>query len=52
MMEDSIAVLPTKESIANGLKKLRDYMDNNHIQEIINDYKNDLGDYLFIIGEK
>jgi ubiquinone/menaquinone biosynthesis C-methylase UbiE len=48
----SFSALANKEEVTNGLSKLREDIDNGKIDEIKKSYQNDLGDYLYIIGEK
>ena len=48
----SFSALVNKEEVTNGLSKLREDIDNGKIDEIKKAYQNDLGDYLYIIGEE
>ena len=48
----SFSSLVNKNEVETGLKKLEKDILNNSIQDIIESYKNALGDYVFIIGEK
>ena len=48
----TFASLAGKEEISRGCRELRDDIHSGKIGEIINSYKNDLGDYLFIDAEK
>ena len=48
----SFSMIAHQDEINSGLKKLRRDIDNGRIKEIMDAYKNDLGDYLFIVGCK
>ncbi|WP_339895520.1 class I SAM-dependent methyltransferase [uncultured Algibacter sp.] len=48
----SFSSLANKNEVEIGLKKLEKDILNNGNQDIMDSYKNDLGDYLFIVGEK
>ncbi len=48
----SFASLANKEEITSGLLQLRKDIDSGAIDRIIKSYENDLGDYMFLIGEK
>lgn len=48
----SFADLANSEEVENGLKKLERDIISGKINEIIADYENDLGDYLFVIAQK
>jgi hypothetical protein len=47
----SINALDNKTEVKNALVALRSHIDNGKIDEIIASYQNDLGDYLYVIGE-
>ncbi|MFC0605249.1 class I SAM-dependent methyltransferase [Winogradskyella pulchriflava] len=47
----SFSALANKNEVENGLRKLRTDIDNGKIDEVIASYKNDLGDYLYIIAQ-
>ena len=48
----SFSSLANKTEVEIGLKKLENDITNNSIKDIMESYKNDLGDYLFIVGKK
>ncbi len=48
----SFSDLANSKEINQGLKNLKSDIESNKIDEIIKSYENDLGDYLFIIGQK
>jgi SAM-dependent methyltransferase len=48
----SFSALAHKDEVENGLAALRNDIDSGKINEIIKSYQNNLGDYLYIIGEK
>ncbi|GAA4901137.1 hypothetical protein GCM10023311_28520 [Flaviramulus aquimarinus] len=48
----SFSSLANTTEVETGLIELHKDIANNTIQKIINSFKNDLGDYLFIIGKK
>ncbi|WP_296382019.1 class I SAM-dependent methyltransferase [Winogradskyella sp.] len=48
----SFSALANRDEIESGLIRLREDIDNGKIDEIRKSYQNDLGDYLYIIGEK
>lgn len=48
----SFADLAHQDEIANGLKLLKNDIKTGALNKIIENYKNNLGDYLFIIGHK
>ena len=48
----SFADLSNQEEVNNGLAQLKVDIESGAIQKIMNDYHNDLGDYLYIIVEK
>ncbi|MBW1294779.1 class I SAM-dependent methyltransferase [Aquimarina litoralis] len=48
----SFSSLANKTEVEQGLKSLREDIDSGKISEIIKSYKNDLGDYLYIIAQK
>ncbi len=48
----SFSALANKDEVESGLATLRADIDTGRIDEIIKSYQNDLGDYLYIIGEK
>ncbi|WP_225035485.1 class I SAM-dependent methyltransferase [Winogradskyella sp. SM1960] len=47
----SFSALANLEDVERGLASLRKDIDSGKIDNIINTYKNNLGDYLYIIGE-
>jgi len=48
----SFSSLANKNEVQTGLKMLEKDIFNNCIQVIIDTFKNDFGDYLFVIGKK
>lgn len=48
----SFSSLANRSEVEQGLLKLREDINSGKINEIINSYANDLGDYLFIIGKR
>lgn len=48
----SFTDLANQVEVQQGLKKLSQDIESNHIQEIIANYENELGDYLFVIARK
>ncbi|MFT5893102.1 MAG: SAM-dependent methyltransferase [Dokdonia sp.] len=48
----SFSSLGHKNEVAQGLLQLRKDIDSGAIDRIIKSYENDLGDYVFIVGEK
>lgn len=48
----SFSDLANLEEVKNGLQKLRADIDNGTINKVIQSYKNNLGDYLYIVAEK
>lgn len=46
----SFSDLSHREEVEKGLAELRMDLDSGKIKQIINEYENDLGDYLYIIG--
>lgn len=48
----SFSSLANRHEVEQGLTDLRKDIDSGKINEIITSYKNDLGDYLYIIGKK
>ena len=48
----SFSSLANKEEVESGLKILKDDFVSGKIDEVINDYDNDKGDYLFIVAKK
>jgi len=48
----SFSALANKGEVENGLVKLREDIDSGKVKDIIKSYDTDLGDYLYIIGEK
>lgn len=48
----SFSSLSNRMEVEQGLLVLRKDIDSGKINEIINSYKNDFGDYLYIIGKK
>lgn len=47
----SFSALANKNEVEIGLRKLRTDIDNGKIDEVMASYKNDLGDYLYIIAQ-
>jgi hypothetical protein len=47
-----LAVADGRQEVEQGLHEIEDDIKTKKITKIINDYKNDYGDYLFIITEK
>ncbi|MEO8399790.1 MAG: class I SAM-dependent methyltransferase, partial [Ignavibacteriaceae bacterium] len=41
-----------KDEIEKGMEKLKADIDSGKINDVIKSYENDLGDYLFVVGEK
>ena len=48
----SFANLSIKEEVKNGLNDIKNDIETNKINQIISDYKNNDGDYLFVVIEK
>ncbi|MEO1712879.1 MAG: class I SAM-dependent methyltransferase [Bacteroidota bacterium] len=48
----SFSSLSNRDEVENGLAALRKDMDSGKVIEIIQSYENDLGDYLYLIGQK
>lgn len=48
----SFSSLANRSEVEQGLTQLKNDIDSGKIKEIIDSYKNDMGDYLFIIGKK
>lgn len=48
----SFTSLAHAEEVHTGLLKMKRDIESKKITEVMNSYKNDLGDYLFIIGKK
>ena len=48
----SFSALANKTEVENGLADLRKDIDSGEIEQIMQSYENDLGDYLYIIGKK
>jgi len=48
----SFASLANRAEVEQGLLELRNDIDSGKINDIISTYKNDFGDYLYIIGKK
>lgn len=48
----SFSSLANRDEVKQGLKKLRSDIENGKINEVIDSYDNDFGDYLYIIGKK
>lgn len=48
----SFSSLANKKEVEQGLSELRKDIDDKKIGAIIKSYENDMGDYLYIIGEK
>ena len=48
----SFSSLSNQMEVENGLIQLKNDMNSGKIEEIMNSYENDLGDYIFIIGLK
>lgn len=48
----SFSSLSNRKEVDQGLEKLRKDMDSGQIEKILKSYKNNWGDYLFIVGRK
>lgn len=48
----SFSLLSLRQEVEEGLSTLKSDIANGNIQQIIDDYKNDYGDYLFIVLSK
>ena len=48
----SFSSLAHRTEVEHGLSQLRSDIDSGNINEIIESYKNDLGDYVFVFGRK
>lgn len=48
----SFSLIAHQEEIEAGLRQMRADIDTERIADIIKDYQNQLGDYLFVIGQK
>ena len=48
----SFSFFAHQSEIKKGLQQMREDIDSGKISKIIKDHENDLGDYLFIIGQK
>ena len=48
----SFSNLANREEVERGLSRLQEDMESGAIDQVIDDAGNDLGDYLFVIGEK
>jgi hypothetical protein len=48
----SFSALANVEEVKNGLAKLKADLDSGQFVEIKTRYENELGDYLFLVGEK
>lgn len=48
----SFSSLANAQEVEQGLKTLQKSIEDGNIKQIIQDYQNDLGDYLFIIAQK
>lgn len=48
----SFSLLNNRVEIEQGLKEMRADIDSGKIKEIMSEYENDLGDYLFVIIQK
>jgi SAM-dependent methyltransferase len=48
----SFSALANKEEVENGLNKLETDIHSGKINEVIQSYENELGDYLYLIGQK
>ncbi len=48
----SFSSLANRAEVSKGLAKLRADIEKGRIDEIVRRYDNDLGDYLYIMGEK
>ena len=48
----SFSVFSTPDEITTGLKALETDIGSGKINEVMGQYENDLGDYLFLVAEK
>jgi hypothetical protein len=48
----SFSDLANKEEVGKGLASLRTDIDNGTIKKVLKSYKNNLGDYLYIVAKK
>jgi len=48
----SFSSLSNRDEVENGLAALRKDIDSGKVVEVIQSYENDLGDYLYLIGQK
>ncbi|RMA58532.1 class I SAM-dependent methyltransferase [Ulvibacter antarcticus] len=48
----SFAAVANRDEVTSGLEKLRKDIDNGVIQKIMESYESDVGDYLYILGQK
>lgn len=48
----SFSSLANKEEVMQGLSQLRKDIDSGGILQVMKSYENDLGDYVFVVGEK
>lgn len=48
----SFSALANQTEVENGLADLRQDIDSGKIEQIMQSYQNDLGDYLYVIGKK
>ena len=48
----SFAAVANKEEVESGLARLKEDIDSGKIQEVIANYENDLGDYLYMVFQK
>ena len=47
----SFAMLAHQQEVAEGLKQLRIDIDSGAMTEVMGQYENDLGDYLFMVAK-
>ncbi len=48
----SFSLIAHQNEIQSGLKKLRNDIDTGEIKQVMENFQNELGDYLFIVGKK
>ena len=49
---EGISSLANQEEVDQGLSQIRTDIDSGKINHIMDSYKNDWGDYMFIVGQK
>ncbi|MCB0662050.1 MAG: class I SAM-dependent methyltransferase [Saprospiraceae bacterium] len=48
----TFSLLAHQDEVNEGLSKLKTDIDNGHIENIIKQYENEIGDYIFVISQK